>query len=71
MFNLSLKDDWINNKKFCHRLSEDEEDNDGETTKEATDRLALTKSRQSSPNSSLTTSGAASLEALEEIGAAN
>ena len=24
MFNLSLKDEWINNKKFCHRLSDDE-----------------------------------------------
>ena len=24
MFNLSLKEDWINNKKFCHRLSDDE-----------------------------------------------
>ena len=24
MFNLSLKEEWINNKKFCHRLSDDE-----------------------------------------------
>lgn len=26
MFNLSLKEDWKNNKKFCHRLSDDEDE---------------------------------------------
>ncbi len=24
MFNLSLKEEWMNNRKFCHRLSDDE-----------------------------------------------
>jgi len=24
MFNLSLKDDWVNSKKFCNRLAEEE-----------------------------------------------
>ena len=38
MFNLSLKDDWVNNKKFCHRLS-DEENMDEEGKQEAQDRL--------------------------------
>ena len=31
MFNLSLRDEWVNNKKFCHRLSDDE-DEDSEAT---------------------------------------
>jgi hypothetical protein len=26
MFNLSLKEEWMNNRKFCHRLSDDEEE---------------------------------------------
>ncbi|XP_023331703.1 TRPL translocation defect protein 14 isoform X2 [Eurytemora carolleeae] len=38
MFNLSLREEWINNKKFCHRLSDDEDD-DVEATQEAHDRL--------------------------------
>jgi len=38
MFNLSLKEEWINNKKFCHRLSDDEEE-DEVKTKEARNRL--------------------------------
>jgi len=38
MFNLSLREEWINNKKFCHRLSDDE-DEDEEATQEAHDRL--------------------------------
>ena len=71
MFNLSLKEDWVNNKKFCHRLSDDEDENDTENAKEARDRLAASKSRQSSPNGSLSASGAASMETLEEIGATN
>ena len=42
MFNLSLRDEWIsggvNNKKFCHRLSDDE-DEDTEATEKAFNRL--------------------------------
>jgi len=34
MFNLSLKEEWINNKKFCNRLSDDEEE-DKDVAKEA------------------------------------
>jgi len=26
MFNLSLKEDWANSRKFCHRLSDDEDE---------------------------------------------
>lgn len=26
MYNLSLKEEWLNNKKFCHRLTADDED---------------------------------------------
>ena len=52
MFNLSLREDWVNNKKFCHRLSDDEdgEDEVNGVTQKAEDRLAANKSRQSSPN---------------------
>jgi len=38
MFNLSLRDEWKNNKRFCHRLSDDEDD-DEEATQEAHERL--------------------------------
>jgi len=38
MFNLSLREEWINNKKFCHRLSDDEDD-DNDKTEEAHNRL--------------------------------
>ena len=38
MFNLSLRDEWMNNKKFCHRLSDDEDDDD-EATEKASNRL--------------------------------
>jgi len=38
MFNLSLREEWINNKKFCHRLSDDE-DEDYEATQMAHNRL--------------------------------
>jgi len=38
MFNLSLREEWINNKKFCHRLSDDE-DEDDEATQMAHNRL--------------------------------
>merc|ERR1712111_194356 len=51
MFNLSLKDEWINNKKFCHRLSDDESQGHLELTQQAKDRLDANKSRQSSPES--------------------
>lgn len=52
MFNLSLKDDWYNNKKFCHRLSEEDVDSHehGPATMEAQERLDANKSRQGSPN---------------------
>ncbi len=54
MFNLSLTEEWVNNKKFCHRLSDDEDDGDQHgsenAAQEAKDRLEATKSRQSSPN---------------------
>jgi len=38
MFNLSLREEWINNQKFCHRLSDDEDD-DQDATEEAHNRL--------------------------------
>lgn len=50
MFNLSLKEDWVNNKKFCNRLSDDDENMTNTLQREAIDRLAANKSRQSSPN---------------------
>ena len=49
MFNLSLKDEWVNNKKFCHRLSDDDGLGSIELTQQAKDRLDANKSRQSSP----------------------
>ncbi|CAB4068062.1 TRPL translocation defect protein 14 [Lepeophtheirus salmonis] len=50
MFNLSLHEEWTNNKEFCHRLSDDEEDGKFSTTevKEAEKRLANTRSKQGS-----------------------
>merc|ERR1719445_2152607 len=62
MFNLSLKDEWINNKKFCHRLSDDESQGHLELTQQAKDRLDANKSRQSSPES------ISALEKLAPIG---
>jgi len=38
MYNLSLREEWITSKKFCHRLSEDEDD-DQDATEEAHNRL--------------------------------
>ena len=54
MFNLSLREEWTNNKKFCHRLSDDEDDAQdvNGVTAEATIRLNANMSRQSSPNGS-------------------
>ena len=54
MFNLSLKEDWVNNKKLCHRLS-DEETIDEEGKQEAQDRLGnnnLTHNDQSTEGES-------------------
>jgi len=53
MFNLSLRDDWSNNQKFCHRLT-DEEDRLGLelAAREAQDRLEAHRSRQGTPESS-------------------
>jgi len=62
MFNLSLKEEWINNKKFCHRLSDDESIGTLELTQQAKDRLDANKSRQSSPESMIN-----SLDKLEPI----
>ena len=54
MFNLSLKEDWVNSKKFCHRLSDDDDTSaHGPATQEAQERLDANKSRQGSPNSGL------------------
>jgi len=54
MFNLSLKEEWTNNRKFCHRLSddEDEEQNHLDAIQEAKNRLAATMSTQCTPRSS-------------------
>ncbi len=35
MFNLSLKEEWINNKRFCHRLSDEDEAEANNTTEAA------------------------------------
>jgi len=56
MFNLSLKEDWVRSKKFCHRLSDDEEthaDENGPIRQEAQERLDANRSRQGSPNGTL------------------
>lgn len=39
MFNLSLKDEWLNNKRFCNRLSDDEDEDIEATTEGAHNRL--------------------------------
>jgi hypothetical protein len=54
MFNLSLKDDWPNNLKFCHQLTDEVEDKMGIelAAREAQDRLDAHRSRQGSPESS-------------------
>lgn len=39
MFNLSLKDEWLNNKRFCHRLSDDEDEDIEGLTGSAHSRL--------------------------------
>ena len=50
MFNLSLKDDWTDNKTFCHKMYEDHEFQDGcepihNETREAQNRLNANKTR--------------------------
>ena len=71
MFNLSLKEEWVNNKKFCHRLSDDDGLGSIELTQQAKDRLDANKSRQSSPtgngNSLLKLTDAAVIEENEEV----
>ena len=62
MFNLSLKEEWVNNKKFCHRLSDDDGLGSIELTQQAKDRLDANKSRQSSP----TCNGCSLLEVVEK-----
>ena len=49
MFNLSLKEDWEDNKKFCHKMYEDNENHDAfenikNETREAQNRLNSKKS---------------------------
>ena len=39
MFNLSLRDEWLNNRRFCNRLSDDEDEDIEATTEEAHNRL--------------------------------
>eukprot|EP00096_Caligus_rogercresseyi_P006970 TRINITY_DN2410_c0_g1_i1.p1 TRINITY_DN2410_c0_g1~~TRINITY_DN2410_c0_g1_i1.p1 ORF type:complete len:446 (+),score=148.10 TRINITY_DN2410_c0_g1_i1:716-2053(+) len=48
MFNLSLHEEWTNNKEFCHRLSDDEDEGkfSSSEVKEAEKRLANTKSKK-------------------------
>jgi len=46
MFNLSLKGEWLNNKRFCHRLSDDE-DEDIEAVQCAHERLAAVHRKSS------------------------
>jgi len=54
MFNLSLKEEWVRSKKFCHRLSDDETETDHVPIRqEAQDRLDANRSRQGSPNGTL------------------
>lgn len=52
MFNLSLREEWLNNKKFCHRLSDDEDD-DQEATQEARQRLEAVHRKSSEADFSL------------------
>ena len=49
MFNLSLKEDWEDNKKFCHKMYEENENHDTfenikNETREAQNRLNSKKS---------------------------
>ena len=49
MYNLSLKEDWEDNKKFCHKMYEENENNDDfehiqSETREAQNRLKSKKS---------------------------
>jgi len=49
MFNLSLKEEWINNKKFCQKLSDDEDEKeDQHAIKEAHKRLQAVHRKKSS-----------------------
>jgi len=53
MFNLSLKEEWVNSSRFCHKLSEEESDLlDAKCPirQEAQERLDANRSRQGSPN---------------------
>ena len=61
MFNLSLLEDWMNNRKFCHRLSDDEEEEENHkiAIREATHRLTANMSTPMSSNAT-TPNGAGS-----------
>ena len=45
MFNLSLKDEWENNKKFCHYLNGNDLQESNKIIQEAKDRLDSKKSK--------------------------
>lgn len=48
MFNLSLKEEWINNKKFCRKLSDDEDEKeDQHAIKEAHRKLQAVHRKKS------------------------
>ena len=54
MFNLSLREEWLNNKRFCNRLSDDEDDDIEATTEGAHNRLEAVHRKSSFiPNSEI------------------
>lgn len=59
MFNLSLREEWIHNKKFCHRLSDDE-DEDTDKREEAHNRLEAVHKKSSFIQTTSGGSGSAS-----------
>ena len=67
MFNLSLKEEWMNNRKFCHRLSDDEEEEENHkiAIREAQHRLAANMSVTPKSNNSSNGSAASKSPALK------
>lgn len=59
MFNLSLKEEWMNNRKFCHRLSDDEEEEENHkiAIREAQHRLAANMSVTPTSNNNNNSNG--------------
>ena len=70
MYNLSLKEEWLNNSKFCHGLRNDENmdtfEPTPELTQQAQDRLDANKSRQSSPTNTNTTTSSSATNGLKK-----